>query len=145
MKTYKKSKFWFINNGTKTEPKNGDIYFRYEWKLKSKFPFIFKPIIGYTLINDIWVEQTFLYNTTPIGCFLDVPRNRGFILFPPLFFIVLFSLIHISSIFFEFDIHQAFFDIGLFFTYYLMIGLFIILMHDYKKTMKINEKRNRKK
>lgn len=54
MKTYEKSKFWFLENDRKTkkEPKNGD-----EWKLKPKFPFLFRIIVCYTLIDGIWIEQ----------------------------------------------------------------------------------------
>jgi hypothetical protein len=58
MKRYEKRKFWFLwDNGTKKEPKNGESYFRYEWKLKPKFPFLFRVIVCYILIDDIWVEQ----------------------------------------------------------------------------------------
>lgn len=55
---YKKNKFWFVyNDNIKKEHKNNDMYFRYEWRLKLKFPFIFYIIIQYNLIDDIWVEQ----------------------------------------------------------------------------------------
>jgi len=59
MKTYEKSKFWFLENDRKTkkEPKNGDNYFKYEWKLKPKFPFLFRIIVCYTLIDGIWIEH----------------------------------------------------------------------------------------
>jgi hypothetical protein len=58
MKRYEKRKFWFLwDNGTKKEPKNGESYFRYKWKLKPKFPFLFRVIVCYILIDDIWVEQ----------------------------------------------------------------------------------------
>lgn len=58
IKTYEKSKFWFVhNNGTKKDPKNGEVYFRYEWRVYAKFPFIFKELICYKLIDNIWVEQ----------------------------------------------------------------------------------------
>ncbi|MDY0270145.1 hypothetical protein [Trichloromonas sp.] len=58
MKKYKKNKFWFLwDNGIKKEPKDGENYYRFEWKLKSKFPFVFKEVVCYTLINDVWVEQ----------------------------------------------------------------------------------------
>ena len=57
MKTYEKSKFWFIwDDGSKKEPKEGEVYCRKEWRLKPKFPFLFNTIIVYQLINDIWVE-----------------------------------------------------------------------------------------
>lgn len=59
MKKYKKSKFHFLwNNGNKKEPKNGDAYYRYEWKLKTKFPFLFRIMVCYILINNIWIEQS---------------------------------------------------------------------------------------
>jgi len=59
MKQYNKNKFYFLyDNGTKIEPKNGDIYYRYEWKIKIKFPFLFNDIIEYELIDDVWVEQS---------------------------------------------------------------------------------------
>jgi hypothetical protein len=58
MKTYEKSKFWFINNdGSKKEPKNKDIYINIEIRFKSKFPFICNEYITYELINDMWIEQ----------------------------------------------------------------------------------------
>lgn len=57
MKTYEKSQFWFINDdGSKKAPKEGEVYFRKEWRLKPKFPFLFHIIIVYQLTNDIWVE-----------------------------------------------------------------------------------------
>ena len=59
IKRYEKSKFWFLENDrmTKKEPKNGDNYFRYEWRSKPKFPFFGKKIVRYVLIDDIWVER----------------------------------------------------------------------------------------
>lgn len=59
MKKYEKNEFWFLENDRKTkkEPKNGDSYFKYEWKLKPKFPFLFRIIVCYILIDDVWIQQ----------------------------------------------------------------------------------------
>ncbi|MCK9319196.1 hypothetical protein [Methanoculleus sp.] len=59
MKRYKKSNFWFLENDRKTkkEPKHGDSYFNDEWRLIPKFPFLFKVIVHYKLIDNFWVEQ----------------------------------------------------------------------------------------
>lgn len=58
MKIYGKNKFWFLwDDGTKKQAKNHERYYRYEWKLKPKFPFLFKMIVCYILIDDIWIEQ----------------------------------------------------------------------------------------
>lgn len=58
MKTYKKNKFHFLHNdGTKKLPKNGDHFFRFEWKFRMKFPFLHKRIVMYTLMNDIWTKR----------------------------------------------------------------------------------------
>jgi hypothetical protein len=57
MKKYEKCKFWFLwNDGSKKEPKEGELFCRMEWRLKQKFPFIFHTIIVYELRNSIWVE-----------------------------------------------------------------------------------------
>ena len=52
---YNKKPF-FLEAGVSLS-KNGESYFRYEWKLKLKFFFLFKIIVCYILIDDIWVEQ----------------------------------------------------------------------------------------
>jgi hypothetical protein len=59
MKKYKKSKFWFLENDRKTrkEPKNGEYYFKDEWRLMPKFPFLFKINICYQLIDNFWEEK----------------------------------------------------------------------------------------
>ncbi|MFW6225711.1 MAG: hypothetical protein ACOC2W_03160 [bacterium] len=58
MKTYKKNKFHFLwDDGTKKIPKNGENYFRSEWRFIDRFPFLKKEMIHYRLIKDVWVEQ----------------------------------------------------------------------------------------
>lgn len=56
---YKKDKFSFIgNNGERKDAKNGDIYYKPGWRLKPKFPFLFKVLCFYILQDDVWVEHT---------------------------------------------------------------------------------------
>lgn len=58
MKTHKKSKFYYLwDDGTKKPAKNGDSYFRFEWRFKKKFPFLKKELVHYKLIDNIWKEQ----------------------------------------------------------------------------------------
>ncbi|MFW6246840.1 MAG: hypothetical protein ACOC22_01545 [bacterium] len=58
MKRYEKSKFWFLwNDGSKKEPKEGEIYFNLEWRCKLKFPFLFRIPICYILKDGVWVEE----------------------------------------------------------------------------------------
>lgn len=57
MKIHDKSKFWFLNdNGTKKEPKEGEVYFNIEWRISPKFPFLIKDYIVYVLKDDKWIE-----------------------------------------------------------------------------------------
>lgn len=57
-KKYKKEKFNFLwNNGSVKLPKENDIYFKEEWRLKLKFPFLFHQITLYKLKGDYWIEQ----------------------------------------------------------------------------------------
>lgn len=54
-KRYKKSKFSFLlDDGTKKEPKEGELYFNDEWVAKLKFPFLRKKTICYILKNNKW-------------------------------------------------------------------------------------------
>jgi len=58
MKIYKKDKFnLYWESGIKKQLKDGDIYTGYEWKLKSRFPFLFKVSVFYKLIDNFWIEQ----------------------------------------------------------------------------------------
>jgi hypothetical protein len=56
MKRFKKNKFKFINKeGDKILGKEGDIYFRREWTLNRKFPFLFYENKVYELSGGYWV------------------------------------------------------------------------------------------
>ncbi len=63
---------------------------------------------------------------------LDKMKIRALILLPPLFMIIIQSLIILGSLLIGYAISQVFIFANVFFSLYLLIGLFIILRHDFK-------------
>jgi hypothetical protein len=61
MKYYEKTKFHFLNDDNSIkEPKIDELYFNYEWKVKTKFPFLTKMFVAYKLVliedKEYWIE-----------------------------------------------------------------------------------------
>lgn len=61
MKIYDKEKFYYLNtDGSRKEPKEGDIYFNHETEFSTTFPFIFRLYNNYNtykLTNGLWVQE----------------------------------------------------------------------------------------
>lgn len=71
-----------------------------------------------------------------IHSYLEKPKTRGWILFPPLLFIIIGIIIGFCAIVFDFSVYSVVFPIYLFFVGYLIIGFMIIKWSDFKRIKK---------
>lgn len=70
MKRYPKDRFGFVNAlGRKIEPKEGDMYFRFEYRWKPKFPFVTRELVQYKMIKGIWLEIRQVPPSRRLYCF----------------------------------------------------------------------------